>query len=97
MRNRDPRATLGDFIKSVRESAKMPRQEPFADALGVSASYVSKLEAGEATPSPELLLDLVKQFGADEARAKKLLHAVNDQVNDERWHKAAVRIGVAAP
>lgn len=97
MQTKDPRKRLGAFIKLVREAAGFDGQKPFADKLGISPAYVSKLESGEATPSPELLLDLVKQFGADEKTARRLLRAVSEAADDERWQRAAVRIGVAAP
>lgn len=94
MSDKDPRKALGEFIRKTREDAGIEEQKTFAEQLGVSAAYVSKLESGDATPSPELLLDLVRVFGADSKEARKLLLAVNNHDANERWARAATRLGV---
>lgn len=53
---------VGKRIREVREERRLTQKE-FGDALGVSASYVSKLESGKESPSDVLSRLICLRFG----------------------------------
>lgn len=97
MRTRDPKTALGEFIEAARKSAGYKEQAPLAAVLDVSPAYVSKLEGGKATPSPELLAQIVKACKADASRARKLLLAVHECDTAAEWSRAVSKVGVVVP
>lgn len=52
---------IGENIKKAREKAKKT-QEELADAAGIHASYLSRIERGVVNPSIEVLESIAKSL-----------------------------------
>lgn len=92
---KDSRAALAAFVKNIRAAAELD-QCAFAKRLGVTGPHISKLEGGAALPSPELLLLIVREFGADAKKARRIYDAIDAEKAESRWSAAAQRLGVDA-
>ncbi len=56
--------TLGQFIREARTKKQMTVQE-FANRIGKTAGYVSRIEARNEVPSAELLVTIAQLLDAD--------------------------------
>jgi HTH-type transcriptional regulator/antitoxin HipB len=56
-------ATLGQALKHFREEAGLTQGE-LAARLGMRQPYLSKIEAGKATPRTNLLIQILREVGA---------------------------------
>lgn len=62
-RVRERQETIGETIKMNRKALGLNQQE-LADALGRTQGYVSMVENGERTPSPDTLREIHAAFSA---------------------------------
>ena len=78
------RDDIGEIVEEVR--GKM-RQDEFAKSLGVSPSYISRIETGDAIPGPKFIKTLGEKY--DRIAGRKLLalyrkhHELEDEDTDE--------------
>lgn len=83
---------LGHRLRDLRVAQGL-RQEALARATGVSASYLSRIEAGQRDPSPPLLAELARAVGSSVAF---LLTGVDEQRAQRvrlRLRQAEYRLG----
>lgn len=60
----EDKENIGEKIRSIRKNMKIS-QGDFADTLGVTQSYISKIESGLTTPNVSFLKSFREKFGAD--------------------------------
>jgi len=79
----------GEYIKRKRKKAGMTSRD-LAHQLGVSPGYISKIELGRGSPSPETLTSLVRCFDLNDTETKKLESMIIDELVAE--YKTTVTI-----
>ena len=61
--------TIGDRVRQLRTSKGLSQQALTGD--GISAGYVSLIESGKRTPSPEVAAKLAQRLGVEVERARR--------------------------
>jgi transcriptional regulator with XRE-family HTH domain len=79
---------LGDFIRQLREQAKMPLRK-LASLLDIDQSTLSKLERGERPVSRQMLPIIAETFKVDEKElvVRFLSKQLAYQLADEKYAK----------
>ena len=91
--SKSAREALAEMFRSARE-AKGLSQSEFGVFLGVTGSYISKLESGaNGAPSIELVMLLVEKFGVKRKPALQALKDAQAEVQSEKWNRAMTRAG----
>lgn len=60
--NGDLNRDLAEVLRELRKNSEHPSQFLFAVAVGLSRSYVSKVERAEASPTARVLFEMAKQL-----------------------------------
>ena len=58
----DPNRQLAEVLRELRKNSDEPSQLLFANAVGISRTYVSKVERMESSPTARVLFEMAKQL-----------------------------------